>query len=49
MSSFAYETVNLLDTSKLALFGLNIILNVGLSIGAIIAGQVVINLIRGLI
>lgn len=49
MSSFAYETVNLLDVSKLMLVGLNIILNVGLSIGAIIAGQAVINLIAGLI
>jgi fluoride exporter len=49
MSSFAYETVNLLDVSKLILVGLNIILNVGLSIGAIIAGQAVINLIAGLI
>jgi fluoride exporter len=45
MSSFAYETVNLLDTEKLGLLGLNIVLNVGLSIGAIIAGQAVINLI----
>ena len=47
MSSFAYEIVNLLDTEKLGLFGLNIALNVGLSIGAIIAGQAVINLIVG--
>jgi len=47
MSSFAYETVNLLDAAKLALFGLNVILNVGLSIGAIIGGQAVINLIVG--
>jgi fluoride exporter len=45
MSSFAYETVNLLDATKLGLLGLNIILNVGLSMGAIIAGQAVINLI----
>jgi fluoride exporter len=45
MSTFAYEEVSLLDAAKLALFGLNIILNVGLSIGAIIAGQAVINLI----
>lgn len=49
MSSFAYETVNLLDVSKLALVGLNIILNVSLSILAIIAGQAIINLIAGLI
>ena len=49
MSSFAYETVNLLDSSKLALLGLNILLNVGLSIAAIIAGQAVINAIAGAI
>jgi fluoride exporter len=49
MSSFAYETVNLLDTAKLGLLGLNIALNVGLSIGAIITGQAVINVIAGLL
>jgi fluoride exporter len=49
MSSFAYETVNLADMGKLGLTGLNIILNVGLSIAAIIAGQAVINLIAGLL
>jgi fluoride exporter len=49
MSSFAYETVNLLDTSKLALLGLNILLNVGLSIGAMIAGQAIINWVAGLV
>ena len=49
MSSFAYETVNLLDVAKLGLVGLNILLNVGLSLLAIVAGQAVINLIAGLI
>ncbi len=45
MSSFAYETINLLDVAKLGLVGLNILLNVGLSLLAIVAGQAVINLI----
>jgi fluoride exporter len=49
MSSFAYETINLLDVAKLGLVGLNILLNVGLSLLAIVAGQAVINLIAGLI
>jgi len=49
MSSFAYETVNLLDAAKLGLVGLNILLNVGLTILAIVAGQVVINLIAGIV
>lgn len=49
MSSFAFETVNLLDLGKLVLAGLDMILNVGLSILAIIAGQAVINLISGLV
>jgi fluoride exporter len=49
MSTFAYETVNLMDVGKLGLVALNIILNVGLSIAAIVAGQAVINLIAGLI
>ncbi len=49
MSSFAYETMNLFDLAKLGLAGVNIALNVGLSLLAIIAGQAVINLIAGLI
>lgn len=39
MSSFALESVNLLDNKQLALFGLNILGNVGLSLGAIILGR----------
>ena len=39
MSSFALESVNLLDNKHFALFGLNILANVGLSMGAIILGR----------
>ena len=39
MSSFALESVNLLDNKQFTLFGLNILGNVGLSLGAIIFGR----------
>ena len=39
MSSFALESVNLLDNKQFALFGLNILGNVGISLGAIILGR----------
>jgi fluoride exporter len=39
MSSFALETCNLLDTSRFGLVALNILANVGLSLGAIIGGR----------
>jgi len=39
MSSFALESVNLLDNKQITLFGLNILGNVGLSLGAIILGR----------
>lgn len=39
MSSFALESVNLLDNKQFTLFGLNILGNVGLSLGAIILGR----------
>lgn len=39
MSSFALESVNLLDNKQFALFGLNILGNVGLSLGGIILGR----------
>jgi CrcB protein len=39
MSSFALESVNLLDNRQFTLFGLNILGNVGLSLGAIILGR----------
>jgi CrcB protein len=41
MSSFALETSNLLDTNRLLLVALNILANVGLSLGAVISGKVV--------
>lgn len=39
MSSFALESVNLLDNKQFTLFLLNILGNVGLSLGAIILGR----------
>ena len=39
MSSFALESVNLLDNKQFSLFALNILGNVGLSLGAIILGR----------
>ena len=39
MSSFALESVNLLDNKQFTLFGLNILGNVGLSLGAVILGR----------
>ena len=39
MSSFALESINLLDNKQFTLFGLNILANVGLSLGAIILGR----------
>ena len=40
MSSFALETVKLLDNKQFSLFGLNILGNVGLSLGAVILGRI---------
>ena len=39
MSSFALESVNLLDNKQFTLFALNILGNVGLSLGGIILGR----------
>ena len=39
MSSFALETSNLLDSSRFNLVALNILANVGLSLGAVIGGR----------
>ncbi len=39
MSSFALETTNLLEGNRFMLLALNIIANVGLSLGAIIGGR----------
>ncbi len=41
MSSFALETSNLIDSNRFSLVFLNIIANVGLSLGAIVAGRAV--------
>lgn len=45
MSSFALDSSNLLDNQHYASLGINIIANVGLSIGALIAGKSLMNLI----
>jgi fluoride exporter len=39
MSSFALETSNLLDANKFSLLALNILANVGLSLGTILGGR----------
>ena len=41
MSSFALETSNLMDNNRFLLVALNILANVGLSLGAMIGGKVV--------
>ena len=45
MSSFALETTTLLEKNQLALLTLNILANVGLSIGAVIGGRAAANMI----
>jgi fluoride exporter len=40
MSSFALETSNLVDNNRFLLVALNILANVGLSLGAIIGGKI---------
>jgi CrcB protein len=49
MSTFALESINLLETKHFLSFGLNIITNVGLSLGAIIAGKSVITILMKLL
>jgi CrcB protein len=44
MSSFALETSNLADANRFSLMALNILANVGLSLGAILGGRTVGNL-----
>ena len=39
MSSFALESSNLLDNKQFSIFALNILANVGLSLGAVIMGR----------
>jgi len=48
MSSFAFETVNLISVGEIATAGLDIVLNVGASLGAIILGRAVMTLLLGL-
>lgn len=43
MSSFALETSNLMDNNRFILVALNILANVGLSLGAVLTGKVVGN------
>ncbi len=45
MSSFALETTNLMEGNQFILLALNILANVGLSIGAVIGGRAVGNLV----
>lgn len=45
MSSFALETTNLFDNKQLGLVAVNIVANVGLSIGAIFGGKSLMTLI----
>ncbi len=44
MASFALETSNLLDNNRFSLVVLNILANVGLSLGAVIGGRAVGNI-----
>jgi CrcB protein len=45
MSSFALETSNLFENRQLGLVGMNILANVGLSIGAILGGKTIMTVI----
>jgi fluoride exporter len=45
MSSFALETSNLLESNRFSLVALNIFANVGLSLGAVIGGRAVSNIV----
>jgi CrcB protein len=45
MSSFALETTNLLEGNRFTLVALNVLANVGLSLGAIIGGRAVGNVV----
>jgi CrcB protein len=47
MSSFALETSNLVDNRQISLVAINILANVGLSIGAIFGGKTLMTTIVG--
>lgn len=49
MSSFAFETTNLLEHKQLGLVAFNIVANVGLSIGAIVGGRALMTWIFNII
>ena len=49
MSSFAFETSNLLANKQLSLVAFNIVANVGLSIGAIIGGRALMGAILNIV
>jgi len=49
MSSFALETSNLLDNNRFNLVALNILANVGLSIGAVIGGRALGTIVMDLV
>ena len=48
MSSFALETTNLMDSRQFYTVGLNIVLNIGLSIGAVYGGRIIASTISTL-
>ena len=48
MSSFAFETVSMIDVGKFATAAADIILNVGASLGAILLGRAAMSLLLGL-
>lgn len=45
MSSFALETINLIDDRQLGMAVINILLNMGLSLGAVVAGRSFIDIL----
>ncbi|MFY9300112.1 MAG: fluoride efflux transporter CrcB [Candidatus Nitrosotenuis sp.] len=49
MSSFALETTNLLDNKQFSIAALNILANVGLSIGAIFSGRTLMSMITAVV
>jgi CrcB protein len=49
MSSFALETSNLIDNKQYSLMAINIITNVGLSLGSIFGGRALLSVIVGVL
>ena len=48
MSTFAFETVNLIGVGEIATAAVSIVLNVGCSFGAILLGRAIVTLLIGL-